>query len=188
MNTRERPRIDVMVSNNCCSLPMQPSVRNTTCRTRVAVGMMVRERGAHRRDHLGAARRLQRGDEGLGLREMVAVGGDHVRKQHVHGVIEPDHVEPVVRLQSPKRVEQAGLGLGDRGAAHRAGIVDNKDHLARQRLLLRVVHRRRRHIGQKIVVAARPARETGRRTASSPPPRSRSARSRDRPERRRRRV
>jgi hypothetical protein len=33
MNTRERPRIDVIVSNNCCSLPMHPSVRNTTCRT-----------------------------------------------------------------------------------------------------------------------------------------------------------
>ena len=30
MNTRERPRSDPMVSNSCCSLPIAPSVRNTT--------------------------------------------------------------------------------------------------------------------------------------------------------------
>ncbi|MGY4457025.1 hypothetical protein ACVWYI_000985 [Bradyrhizobium sp. LB13.1] len=33
MNTRERPRIAVIVSNNCCSLPIAPSVKNTIWRT-----------------------------------------------------------------------------------------------------------------------------------------------------------
>jgi hypothetical protein len=147
MNTRERPRIDVIVWEQLLFVADAPVGQEHHLPHGVAVGVMVGERGAHRRDHFGAALRLQRGDEGLGLREMVAVGGHHVRKQHAHGVIETDDVEPVVRLQPPERVEQAGLGLGDRGAAHRAGIVDDKDHLARQRLLLRVVHHRRRHIG-----------------------------------------
>jgi len=119
----------------------------------VAVGVVVGQRRAHRRDHLGAARRLQRSDERLGLRQMLAVGRHHVSKQHAHGVIEADHVEPVARLQSREREKEAGLGLGDGGAPHRAGIVDDKNHLAWQRLLLGVVQERRRHKGQQIVTA-----------------------------------
>ena len=41
MKTRERPRIAAMVSNNCCSLPIAPSVRNTTWRTKLPSALLV---------------------------------------------------------------------------------------------------------------------------------------------------
>jgi hypothetical protein len=85
---------------------------------------------------------------------MRGVGRDGIREQHIHGVIEADHVEAVAGLQATERVNQACLGLHDRGAAHRTGIVDDEDHLARQRLLFRLLQRRRRDEGQQVVGVA----------------------------------
>ena len=60
MNTRERPRMSAIMSNNCCSLPIAPSVRNTTWRKVVdSLRARVGQRGFHRRRHLGAAARLR---------------------------------------------------------------------------------------------------------------------------------
>ena len=73
------------------------------------------------------------------------------RKQDIHGVIEPDHVESVVRLQAAEGVDEARLGLDDRDAAHRAGIVDHEDDFARHRLLLRRLDRRRGDEGEQII-------------------------------------
>ena len=83
-----------------------------------------------------------------------AIGRHRCRKQHVHGVIEPDHVEAVARLQPAKRVSKARLGLHDRGAAHRAGIVDHEDYFTRQRLLLGLANRGRGDERQQIVGVA----------------------------------
>ncbi len=66
---------------------------------------------------------------------MLGVGRHGVGEQRVHGVVEADHVEAVGGTQAAERVDQALLRLRHRGAAHRAGIVDHEDHLARQRLL-----------------------------------------------------
>ncbi len=111
------------------------------------------ERRLHRRHHLGAALGLERGHEGLGAREIVGIGRHGVGEQHVHGVVEADHVEAVGRLQPIERVEQARLGLHHRGAAHRAGIVDHEDRFART-LLLRLFERGRRDEGEQVIVVA----------------------------------
>ena len=105
MNTRERPRIAVIVSNNCCSLPIAPSVRNTTWRTmpvspslsvsaaRIAGTISVPPRACSALDERGGF------TDTRGIRRH---GG---RKQHVHGVVETDDVETVGRLETGERVE-----------------------------------------------------------------------------------
>ena len=136
MNTRERPRMALIVSNSCCSLPIAPSVRNTTWRTVLASPPRRSVSAAFIGGTISVPPRAsQRRHEGLGLRDMLGVGRDGVGEQHVHGVVEADDVEAVGRLEPAERVEQARLGLHDRGAAHRAGIVDHEDDLARARLL-----------------------------------------------------
>ena len=86
---------------------------------------------------------------------MLAVGRHRRREQHVHGVIEPDHVEAVVGLQAAERV--------DRGSALACTIevppIDpelsiTKIDFARQRLLLGLLDRRRRDEGEQIVGVA----------------------------------
>ena len=96
MNTRERPRIDVIVSKSCSSLPMRAVGQEhhlaQECRV---VGAMVGERARIGRQHLGAARRLERGDEGAWHGRDGRCRPDGVGKQRVHGVVEADHVESV---------------------------------------------------------------------------------------------
>ena len=120
----------------------------------VGIADVVGQRGPHRRHHFGAAFGLQRADECGGAANVLPVGRHGPREQHVHGVIEPDHVEAVVGLQAAERVDEAGFGLDDRDAAHRAGIVDHEDHLAGQRLLLGLLDRGRRDEGQQVVAVA----------------------------------
>jgi hypothetical protein len=58
MNTRERPRIDVIVSKQLLLVADAAVGQEHDLPHGVAVGVMIGERGAHRRDHLGATRRL----------------------------------------------------------------------------------------------------------------------------------
>jgi hypothetical protein len=87
----------LIVSNSCCSLPISPSVRSSHAGAGVTPAR-VGQRRLHRRNHLGAAARLQRGDKRLGLADVLGIGGHGVGKQHGHGVIETDDVEAVGRL------------------------------------------------------------------------------------------
>jgi len=110
MNTRERPRIAVSVSNSCCSLPIAPSVQehhlaNVICLS----GSVIRQRRAHRRHHLGTTLGLQRADERPGVADVLPVGGHGIGEQDVHGVIETDHIEAVARLQTAERIKQLAL-------------------------------------------------------------------------------
>ena len=115
---------------------------------------IVGQRGAHRRHHFGAAIGLQRVDKGGSPADMLPVGRHGRREKHVHGVIEADHVETVAGLQAAERISEARLGLDDRDAAHRAGIVDHEDDLARQWLLLGLLDRRRRDEGEQVIAVA----------------------------------
>ena len=146
----------LMVSNSCCSLPISPSVRNTTWRTVFASSPpRVGERRLHGRHHLGAAAGLQRGRRRpWRAPTLLGVGRHGVGEQHVHGVVEADDVEAVGGLEPAERVDQARLGLHDRGAAHRAGIVDDEDDLARRACSSACAQRRRRHEGEEIVGVA----------------------------------
>jgi hypothetical protein len=58
----------------------------------------VGERSRHRRHHLGTAARLQGRHEGFRVVDMRGIGRHRVGKQHLHGVIETNDVEPVGRL------------------------------------------------------------------------------------------
>ena len=65
-------------------------------------------------------------------------GGRHARgrrhgigKEDVHRVVEADDVEAIGGIEPVERIDEAGLGLRHRRAAHRARIVDDEDHLAR---------------------------------------------------------
>ncbi len=117
----------------------------------VAVNELVGQRGTHRRHHLGAAARLQRTDEGARLIDMRGIRPRRGRKQHVHGVIETDHVEAVIRLEAAEGIEQARLGLNDGGAAHRSRIIDHEHDLARQRLLSCLLGAGRRDEGEQVI-------------------------------------
>ncbi len=114
----------------------------------------VGQRRLHRRHHLGAAARLERRHECLGLRDVLGIGRHRVGEQHVHGVVEADDVEAVGGREPAERIDQARLGLHDRGAAHGAGIVDDEDDLARAPLARSARHRRRRHEGEQVVGVA----------------------------------
>ncbi len=114
-------------------------------------GGLIGQRRAHRRHHLSAAVGPQRVDERGGAANMLRIGRHRAREQHVHSVIEADHIEAVARLQAAERVKETSLGLLDRRAAHRTGIVDHEDHLAGQRLLFGLFDRRRRDERQHIV-------------------------------------
>ena len=46
-------------------------------------------------------------DEGAGAAEMLGIRRHGVGEQHVHGVVEADHVEAVGGLQAAERVDQA---------------------------------------------------------------------------------
>ena len=147
----------------------------------------VRQRGAHRRHHLGAAAGLQRRHEGLGPRDVPGVGRDRVGEEHVHGVVEADDVEAVGRRQPAERIDQARLGLHDRGAAHGAGIVDDEHDLARAPFFARC-HHGRRHEREQVVGVADALAEQADRGLRALLPASRSARSRDPPAPGRRRA
>ncbi|MGY4600085.1 hypothetical protein ACVWXL_007831 [Bradyrhizobium sp. GM22.5] len=118
------------------------------------VAKLVGQRGPHRRHHLGAATRLQRADERGGFTDTLGIRRDGDRKQHVHGIVETDDVETVGRLETGERVGEARLGLNDRRAAHRAGIVDHEYHLARPRLLRRLLGGGRGDKGKQIIGVA----------------------------------
>ena len=136
MNTRERPALRrdgveqlLLVADRAVG-----EEHDLAQEARVALAR-VGQRRLHRGQHLGAALRLERVDEDLRAPDVLGVGRDGVREEHVHGVVEADHVEAVDRLEAPERVEEARLGLHHRGAAHRARVVDDEDDLARAAVL-----------------------------------------------------
>ncbi len=94
---------------------------------------------------------LERRHERPGACDIGLVRGNGIVEQLVHGVVEADDVEAVVRGQAVERKQKARLGLGDRGAAHGAGIVDHEHHLAGRLLVLRGGDERRRHQGEHVV-------------------------------------
>ena len=95
------------------------------------------QRLAQGRDHFGAAFGLKAADIVLGDAGVLWRGGDSLRENRVHRVVKADDIEPVSGVKAAQAILQAGLGLAHRGAAHRAGIVDDEDYLARAALLVR---------------------------------------------------
>ncbi len=118
------------------------------CRIR---GRRVVERSFECRQHLGAAFGVEPRHEILGDGQILGIGVDGFVEQRLHGVVEADHVELVAGTETIEGEEQALLRLDDRGAGHRARIVDDEDQLAREKLR-RAVQRRRRDHGQQIVL------------------------------------
>ncbi len=103
MNTRERPRMPAIVSSSCCSLPIAPSVRNTTWRKVAASLPRVSVSAARIGGSISvppcacsAATKL------FALRDVLAIGRHRVGEQHVHRVVEADDVEAIVRPQAAR--------------------------------------------------------------------------------------
>src|SRR5215217_1558694 len=136
MNTRERPRWVAIVSSSCCSLPMAPSVRNTIWRRKPESAWRGSVSAAFIAGSISVPPCAWRAPTKPSARRTCsAIGSDRVREEHVHRVVEADHVEAVGRLEAPQRVKEARLRLHHRGAAHRARVVDHEDDLARAAVL-----------------------------------------------------
>ena len=154
MNTRERPRMAAMVSSSCCSLPISPSVRNTTWRRKLAS----LSRGSVSAAFMGGT---------ISVPPLACSAATNARACATYsafaGTVSVNSTSIVLskritlkrsvgRSRREREVE-ARLGLHHRGAAHGAGVVDHEDDLARARLL-GVHHHRRRHEGEQIVGVA----------------------------------
>ena len=156
MNTRERPRRSanrveqlLLVADGAVG-----EEYDLAQQIRVRIARVSVKSRPHRRHHLGAAARVERGRRTpwrarysprspapLSANSTSMVLSKRITLKRSDG------------LQPVERVEQARLGLHDRGAAHRAGIVDDEDRFART-LLLRLFECRRRDEGKQIIVIA----------------------------------
>ena len=140
MNTRERPRCVgdgveqlLLVADRAVGQEHDlPDMRGRRSAPRVGERRLASPAPSRCRRSPGARRRRPWRGRCSPRRPATASGNSSV-----HGVVEADDVEAVARLQAAEREDEARLGLGHRRAAHRAGIVDDEDDLARQRLLRR---------------------------------------------------
>ena len=115
------------------SLPTAPSVMKTTWRS-VARRLASSEREAERRPHLGAAVGAQAATRIARLGDVAAR-----RRQRPGKSGRVRELNSMTLKRSPLRrrssaSSSASLRLGDRDALHRAGRVDDEDHLARHAL------------------------------------------------------
>ena len=132
MNMRERPRSRRDgVEQLLLVADLAIGEEHDLAQDPLVLAVPVHERRLHGWHHFGATTRLQGGDEVFGVGNIVRICRYRVGEQHIHGVVEADDIEAVAGFQPLQGEQQARLGLHDRGAAHRAGIVDDEHDFTR---------------------------------------------------------